>query len=40
MYFVKFFGGIRGFLILTRDLEKNVGKPTFTTHPQEAALSL
>jgi hypothetical protein len=32
--------GIRGFLILPRDLEKkNVGKFLFTTHQQEAAVS-
>jgi hypothetical protein len=28
-----------GFFILKRDLEKNEGKPTFTTYPQEAEVS-
>ncbi len=36
--FLKFFGGIRGFLIFDMG-PKNVGKLQFTTHPQEAVVS-
>ena len=40
MSFFKFFGGIRGLFIMTRDLEKNVGMLQFTTHKLETVQSL